>query len=178
MQSSYSTVELDYAAVLKSVCFSVNPLSIVEIGIGNGFSLDCFLDACPSEAVIKAYDIFDKFNGNHASFEKISNKFPTISLAEGDFFNLHLSLPDNSVDLLHIDIANNGNVYEFAFDNYIGKLTPKGIMILEGGSPERDGHDWMKRYEKPPINPLLKQNENNFKILTFGTIPSITLIKR
>jgi len=36
----------------------------------------------------------------------------------------------------------------------------------------------MKKYEKLPIAPVLERNKNKFKILTFGKVPSITLIKK
>jgi len=156
----------------------MSPLTITEIGIGTGFSLQCFIECAPAGAEIKAYDLFDGFNGNHPSFSETIKKFPGSLISDGDFFELHQSIKDNSLDLLHVDIANNGEVYQFALDNYLEKLTDSGIIILEGGSEDRDQIGWMKKYKKPPIAPVLERNKNKFKILTFGEVPSITLIKK
>ena len=48
---------------------------------------------------------------------------------------------DNSIDILHIDIANNGDVFEFAINNYfktkkqnvpeINELTERELQVLE-----------------------------------------------
>jgi hypothetical protein len=178
MESSYTTKELDYSSVLKTICFGLNPLTVTEIGIGTGFSLRCFVEWAPKKAEIKAYDLFDGFNGNHPPFEETVKKFPRVPIAEGNFYELHDSIKDNSLDILHIDVANNGETYQFALDNYWEKLTDKGIMILEGGSKDRDQIEWMKKYEKLPIAPVLERNKNKFKILTFGKVPSITLINK
>jgi len=178
MTCFYSIKDLDYSAVLKSVYFCTRPKNVVEIGIGLGFSLNCFVELSSPQVKIRAYDIFEDFDGNHASFEKTSKKFPSVSVQYGDFFKLHKLIDDRSLDILHIDVANNGEIYQFVFDNYLTKLTTTGIVILEGGSKTRDNMEWMKKYNKPPIAPILERNKIKFKILTLGEDPSITLIKQ
>lgn len=48
----------------------------------------------------------------------------------GDFYEVHKDISD--VDIIHIDIANNGDVFEYAIKNYLPKLSENGIMIMEG----------------------------------------------
>jgi len=37
---------------------------------------------------------------------------------------------------------------------------------------------WMKKYNKPQIQPVLYKYKNDYNILTIGTVPSITLIQK
>ena len=55
------------------------------------------------------------------------------------------------------------------------KLNKNGLMILEGGSEERDEVEWMKKYNKRNIKPYLESLNLEWK--TIGNFPSITLIK-
>ena len=177
-KSFYSVKELNYSAVLKTICFGVRPKTVTEIGIGTGFSLQCFIDSCPKETLIKAYDLFEDFEGNHPLFEETQEKFPNVSIENGNFFELYNSIPDNSLDILHVDVANDGEVYQAVLDHYIKKMSNKGVIIMEGGSETRDQIGWMKKYKKTPIAPVLEKNRNVYGIETFGEDPSITLIKR
>ena len=177
-KSFYSVEELDYSAVLKTICFGVGPKTITEIGIGTGYSLQCFIDSSPRETVIKAYDLFENFEGNHPLLNETKEKFPNISVENGDFFELYNLIEDNSLDILHVDVANDGKVYQFVLDHYIKKMTNRGVVVLEGGSETRDQIGWMKKYKKTPIAPVLERNRNVYGIETFGEDPSITLIKR
>ena len=83
---------------------------------------------------------------------------------------------DSSIDILHIDIANTGDTYDFAINNYLPKV--KGIMVLEGGSEERDKVDWMIKYDRPKIQPVLKKYSNSVIITVLEDYPSLTFIKK
>lgn len=181
MNSSYKNNDLNYGDLLNSITYNLNPKTIIEFGILDGFSLNCFNEYSNDSCNIYAYDIFDTFNGNHADKEALLEKFKKdqkINIDFGDFYKKLTDLKDNSIDILHIDIANNGDVYEFVFNNYINKLSDYGIIILEGGSYERDNIEWMNKYNKPKMQPILEKFSNKFNILTIGKIPSITLVKK
>ena len=62
LRSSYLN-KLDYSDIFKTVLFSKQCKTIVEIGILDGYSLETIIHSCPTSQ-IKAYDIFDEFNGN------------------------------------------------------------------------------------------------------------------
>jgi hypothetical protein len=173
MNSSYKN-EITYGELINGITYTLNPKLIVEFGILDGYSLKHFINGLSNETIIKAYDIFEDFNGNHANKDKLIEIFKeheNVSIEYGDFYKLHDTLKE--IDILHIDIANNGDVYEFAINNYLPKLSKNGVIILEGGSEERDNVEWMIKYNKPKIQPIVKKY--NMKVI--GTFPSITLFK-
>ena len=59
----------------------------------------------------------------------------------------------------------------------MNKLKKNGILLLEGGSKERDNIEWMIKYKKPKINNIINKYKNKYEIITIGTVPSITIIK-
>ena len=139
-----------------------------------GFSLECFAESSNSDTIIQAYDIFEEFNGNHANRENLVSRFKkynNVTINYGDFYNVHNDI--SNVDIIHIDIANNGDAFEFAIKNYLPKLSKNGIMIMEGGSEQRDNVEWMIKYNKPKIQPVVKK----YGLKVVGTYPSITIIK-
>ena len=174
MNSSYKN-DITYGDLLEGITYGLNPKLIVEIGILDGYSLKHFIQGSLKDTIIQAYDIFDDFNGNHADKDKLSEEFKchkNVSIGYGDFYKLHETLRD--IDILHIDIANNGDIYEFAINNYLPKLSKNGLLVLEGGSVERDNVEWMIKYDKPKIQPIIQKY--NMKVI--GTFPSITLVTR
>ena len=94
------------------------------------------------------------------------------------FMMYYKNIHDKSIDILHIDIANNGDIYECMFQNYIHKIKDNGIILMEGGSEERDNVEWMIKYDKSKINPVLDKYRDNYDIKIIGEIPSITIIKK
>jgi hypothetical protein len=60
--------------------------------------------------------------------------------------------------------------------NYIKKIKKDGVIILEGGSKERDEVEWMNKYNKPKITPILKKYKDDLKIKIIGSLPSLTII--
>ena len=179
MKSSYNNT-LNYGDLLSFVCWNRTPTKIVEIGILQGYSLNIFCKNSEEECKIDAYDIFDEFNGNAANRQDIEKLFRSekkLNIDYGDFYKLKDKYEDNSIDILHIDIANNGDVYEYVFNNYISKMKKDGIIILEGGSEERDNIEWMKKYNKSAMKNILDKYKDKYEILTVGCVPSITFIK-
>jgi len=180
IRSSYKNNEINYGELIETISYSVNPKNILEIGILDGYSLNNFLKGSNKDTLIKAYDIFDDFNGNHSNenqMKELFKEYKNVEIGYGDFFKLHDKIVDNSIDIIHIDIANNGDTYEYALKHYIPKLTSDGMIIIEGGSKERDDVEWMIKYNKPKINPILQKYSEIYNIKTIGSLPSITLVK-
>lgn len=178
MNSSYKNT-INYGELIEGLTYAVQPKTIVEIGILDGYSLEYLIKGCSNmnNVIINAYDIFEEFNGNHANNDALQLKFSkynNVSIKYGDFYEIHKLLSDNSVDIIHIDIANNGNVYEFAMQNYFPKLSKKGMMIFEGGSEKRDNVEWMLKYDKSKIQPVVEKY--NMKVI--GDFPSLSIIKK
>ncbi len=156
----------------------MNPSRIVEFGILEGYSLDCFVNYS-QECLIDANDLFDDFPYNAADYNFITEKYKNysnVNVYKKDFYKTVDVYDDNSIDILHVDIANNGDTFEFAIRNYLPKV--RGIIIMEGGSEERDNIEWMVKYNKPKIQPVLKKYENDVRIMVLEDFPSITLIKK
>ena len=178
MNSSYLS-KIDFGDIIKIITQLNNPQSIVEFGILDGFSLQCFANESSSTCNIEAYDIFEEFIGNGAKYDatiKKFNAYSKVSIHRGDFFKCITNFKNNSIDILHIDIANNGEVYDFAFTNYIHKIKKGGLMILEGGSKERDNIDWMLKYNKPKIQPIIQKYKDIYKIFVVDKFPSMTIV--
>ena len=175
MKSSYNS-NLTYKDLLESIIFLKNPKKVIEFGILDGFSLQVF--SSKKDCQIEAYDIFEDFNGNGSSRDVVEKfkDYKNVSITYGDFYKKFLEIEDNSVDIIHIDIANNGVVYQFAIENYIKKLKNDGVLILEGGSEERDKVEWMEKYNKKKIKPYLESLNSKWK--TIGNFPSITLVTK
>ncbi len=176
IKSSYK--KNNYDKVFQSICFSLNPKRIVEFGILEGYSLDCFIEYA-KDASIEANDLFDEFPYNAADYRYVINKYknnPNLSINKKNFYDSVDDYENDSIDILHIDIANNGDVFEFAIKNYLPKV--RGVMILEGGSVYRDSVDWMIKYQKPMIRPILQKYSDSVRISVLEDYPSVTLISK
>ena len=182
MNSSYKNNDIDYGDLIEAIAYSIKPKTIIEIGILDGYSLTRFIDATNKDITkIVAYDIFDKFNGNHAKEDELKDRFKNnqnVQIKYGDFYELHKNIENNSIDIIHIDVANNGEIYEYAIQNYVSKLSSSGIMILEGGSKDRDEVVWMNKYNKPKIQPIIDKYSKTYTIKNIGNHPSLTLISK
>jgi len=176
IKSSYK--ENNYDKIFQSICFSMNPKKIVEFGILEGYSLDSFIKY-GKNTFIESNDLFDDFPYNAANYNFIINKYQknsNVKICKKNFYHAVNDYENDSIDILHIDIANNGETFEFAIQNYLPKV--RGIMILEGGSEQRDGVEWMIKYNKPKIRPVLQKYCNSIKIEVLEDFPSITLIRK
>ena len=181
MRTSYRNINLTYGDLLDSITIVKNPKKIVEIGILDGYSLECFTKNSSKDTQIYAYDLFEDFNGNHSNQNEVISKFSDFSnvkIEYGNFYELN-NIIETNIDIIHIDIANNGDVFEYAIKNYLPKLCENGILLLEGGSIERDKVEWMSKYNKTPIEPVIQKHiKNNLNIQVIGSFPSITIIRK
>lgn len=176
-ESSYIENRLDH--VFRTTCFFVKPKKIVEFGILNGYSLKLFIESSDEDCEIEAYDLFDEFPYNAAKWDVINKKYgEECSIKKGDFYKSVELIPNNSVDIMHIDIANDANVFKFGIDNYLPKIKEGGVIIFEGGSKERDEVYWMDEFDKPKINPYLESVKNDYNITIIEDFPSITIVKK
>ena len=174
MRSGYKT-HLTYADIFKTVLFFASGLNVVEFGILDGFSLRCLVKYA-NDAKITAYDIFEEFNGNHAVEERVRRDFADtgVDIRRGDMYDVLPKMEDDSIDVLPVDIANDGDAYEFVL-KHAKKVKAGGIILMEGGSDERDNVDWMVKYDKRKIKPVL--DACRLRHATVGSVPSMTIIR-
>ncbi len=176
MKSSYTTN--NYGKTIGSLVSLYQPKKIVEFGILEGYSLQAITENAPPEAEIVAYDIFEDFPYHHAEQASLIDRFGSV-IKYGDFYKKHTDYIDGSIDFLHIDIANDGDVFKFFFEEWLPKLNVRsGIALLEGGSQERDNYDWMRKYNKKRISPALRFYSGICNILVLEPFPSLTLVTR
>ena len=137
----------NYKRIFKYLAKISNTTDYLEIGILDGYTLEIFNNIKKIETIV-AIDLFEKYSFKHAKINEIKDKFKNkkkTKIIQGDFFNYYKKL-NNQFDIIHIDISNDGIVYEFAFKKYFKFCTQ--IMLLEGGSEERDNIDWMVKFKK------------------------------
>lgn len=177
-KSSY--IKGKYSKVFNTVCILKNPKKIAEFGILDGYSLDCFIESTDENCAISAYDIFEEFPYNSAKFDRIKEKYNNtkVTINKANLFDAHKILEDKSLDIIHIDIANDGEVYSYCFEKLMDKIKDDGVMMLEGGSEERDNIKWMVDYKKPKIRNVLEKYKSIFSIKVFNEFPSLTLISK
>jgi len=138
--------------------------------------LQSFIEYSDIETEITAIDLFEDYEHNGSNHKYILNKFKhneNVEILKGDFFNFYKTM--KFYDLIHIDISNDKDIFEFAFENYLPKT--RKVLLLEGGSIERDNVEWMKKYDKNSINPFLVKNKNKYDINIIQEFPSLTVVK-
>ncbi len=161
---------------IYNTIISLRPQKVVEFGILHGYSTLCIAQALRDlnlGGTLISYDLFDEFEYRHGSKKEAEelitkhNLQDTVTIKYGDFYKWSEN-PDK-FDLLHLDIANNGDVIKFASEQFENKH-----ILFEGGSEERDKESWMKKYKKTSMYPL--KDEVNYEIIN-KKWPSISLIK-
>jgi len=174
-RSSYLHRDLNYLDLLRGIVYSINPKKVVEFGILDGCSTRVLADHCDT---LDAYDIFDSFVGNHAHENIIRKQFEHdkhVSIYRKSIYEVKLG--HDSVDLIHVDVANDGNIYDYVLKTFWSALRKGGIIVLEGGSIQRDTVPWMDKYQKKCISEYLK-NSCIHTYSVIGTHPSLTLFKK
>jgi predicted O-methyltransferase YrrM len=178
IKSSY--IENRFDQVLKTLCSLINPKSIVEFGILDGYSLKTFKESTNNDCIIQAFDLFDEFPYNAAVESIIRNKYEdgrTI-VAKKDYYEGYKLFNDNTIDIIHIDIANDADVFKFGIEHYLSKVKDGGVLVFEGGSKDRDEVYWMNEFNKPKINPYLESIKDKYDITIIEDYPSVTIIKK
>lgn len=192
IRSSY--IKNNYGNVFEIIVYLFEPITIVECGVLDGYSTMHIAYSLKYNREKKgiysqffAYDLWDKYDFKHGNisevFDMLSKKGldKYVELCYGDAFEVYENYHDFSIDLLHMDISNDGNTLMKTIDIWGKKISKNGIILFEGGSKERDNIDWMKKYDKVPINETLKVmqlHKKGWKYFTLESFPSmIVLIK-
>lgn len=173
-KSSYE--KNNYGYLFSSLVRIYKPKKIVELGTKEGYSAFYMAIGLRDNhfGTLDCYDLWEKYKFNSCSVEIATENLKGFQ----DIINLYqedargIDKRYDSVDMLHIDLSNDGNLLEKILPPWLDKAK---LIILEGGSEERDNVEWMKKYDKKSINEWLK--EQDFDYFTFEPFPSITLIR-
>lgn len=176
VESSYS--EHNIGKTLYNLVLELKPKKIIEFGTLNGYSaisMAMALQELNNGGKITCYDLWDAYPYKHSTIDKTRESIEKYSLL--DFIELkQMNMSDwvvEDFDLLHLDISNDGNIISDVFNKVKNKLESGSTMIFEGGSVERDNIEWMKKYNKVPINSI--KNTINYEVLN-QNFPSVSKI--
>jgi hypothetical protein len=193
MRSSYKTH--NFGLLFTQTVLLRMPRKIVDVGILDGYSTVHLATGAKHlksslgiDSRVYAYDLFDDYKYKHADFQCVLNTLEKYDLLEyvtvipKDAFEAYKDFEDEEVDLLHLDVSNDGEKINKLLSLWNDKINPiYGIILMEGGSEERDNIEWMLRYNKPSIRAELQTNEiikNQYNVFIYNQFPSITMLMK
>ena len=139
IQSSYQLNEL--GRTLYNEIRRLKPHKVIDFGVLEGYSTICIAQALRDNGFgkVKVYDLFEKYEHNHSSLEKLVHNLEKydlldyVDIDEVNFFDW-IKNPEE-FDVIHIDISNTGDIIDMAWNN----LRDKGTVLFEGGSEQLAG---------------------------------------
>lgn len=150
---------------LYSYVIENKPALILELGVLNGYSTACFLQAIrdlETPTYILSVDLFSLYKYRNCSLSTYSHNVSIYyspnsfhSIIQADVFSLNFQellsifgdIPRSQV-LTFIDISNDAQSLARLFNDL---NTP---VLFEGGTSQRDSVQWMIDYNKIPISSL------------------------
>lgn len=184
----YSSYEKNnYGELFYSLMRVYQPEKVVELGTLTGYSAYHLARGLKAneKGTLDCYDLWEEYDNQNTFYS-----FPQSTAEENlkEFKDIiHLNLRDvidvgdqyESIDILHVDVENNGEILERIIPHWIDKT--RQIIIIEGGSVERDQEEWMLNLKKPPIVKWLEEFSSKRKDIEYFTIdphPSVTIIRK
>lgn len=171
-----------YGDLFYSLVKILKPKKIVELGTKAGYSTYFMAKALKengagsSSGTIDAYDLWEKYQftscPKSAAEENLKGVLDVVNLLQEDVMRVEKKY--ESVDILHVDLGNCGELLDSAVIPWLSKV--KQMIIIEGGSEERDKVDWIKKYNKTPIGAWFAKHKDKFEHFTINPFPSVTLI--
>jgi predicted O-methyltransferase YrrM len=179
IESSYKRNNL--GRTLYDLVLEKKPKVIVEFGCLYGYSTVAMAMALRDlgQGKIISYDIWEKYAYKHTTISTAAaniNKYGLsdfVEFRDYDFWNW-LESDKEQFDMLHLDISNDGDTIQQAYNSLQPQIENGALLVFEGGSVERDEEEWMIKYNKTPFNSV-KQN-TQYTVLT-GSWPSISTIQ-
>ena len=173
----------NYGDFFYSLMRAYQPKKVVELGTKAGFSAYHIARGLKDngKGTLDCYDIWEKYKFNsvpQAVAEKNLKKFKDIiSFKLADAVGIDKSY--KTIDILHVDLSNEGGILEKIIPKWINKTCQ--LIIIEGGSSERDKIGWMIKYKKIPIAKWLEDfshRRSDIEYLTIEPFPSVTIIQK
>lgn len=182
MQTWLSSYEKNnYGDFFYSLMRVYQPEKVVELGTKAGFSAYHIARGLKAngKGSLDCYDLWENYEFNsvpQSTAQENLKEFKDI---------VHLKLCNvigidkdyKTVDILHVDVSNEGEILEKIVPYWIDKT--RQFIIIEGGSPQRDKVKWMIKYKKIPIIRWLKdfaRRRGDIEYTTIEPFPSVTII--
>lgn len=180
----YSSYEKNnYGDLFYALMRVYQPRKVVELGTKAGYSAYYMARGLKAngKGKLDCYDLWEKYpfrSVPKSVAEKNLKKFKNIiSLKQQDAIGVEKKY--KTIDILHVDISNDGEKLEKIISPWIDKV--RQLMIIEGGSREHDELDWMVKYEKIPIRKWLEdfsRRRGDIEYFTVEPFLSVTLIHK
>lgn len=178
MRSSYK--ENNYGKLFESLSAVHQPKVIVECGVLDGYSIASLARGCP-DAQIWGFDLFDDYEYTHGDYRTVLHAMEKefgsqVSLIQKGALEAAGQFENEAVDMLHLDISNDGEKLQKLFGVWDAKIRKGGLLIFEGGSTERDGNAWMLKYGRLPIRYAKSMLSGmGYEYVTLLPHPSVTI---
>jgi predicted O-methyltransferase YrrM len=187
IRSSY--IPNHFGRLIQSLVEVLQPNLALEIGILDGYSTLHIARGLRNNGKGKlyAFDLFERYPYKSQKKFEVENLISRqglsqyIEVIQEDADNISQEFQPNSIDLMHVDISNDGETIKKSLNQWDSKLKPGGLIIFEGGSPLRDEIEWMKKYNRESISKELKINtilKDNYTFSTLHPFPSLTLCSK
>ncbi len=188
VKSSY--INNEYGKLFKSLISILRPKICYEFGILDGFStiiIGHTLKKLKNNGHLYAYDLFDEYSYSSRNEGEIISRIDRfglekyITVSKGDLMTIEKEIEDETIDFMHVDISNNGDVLNKFFMKWNSKIKSGGCVLFEGGSPLRDQISWMKEYRKRKILPEILSNSilnNNYTFIILNPYPSLMICSK
>jgi hypothetical protein len=153
IESSYH--QYDIGRTIYDQVIKYKPNTIVEFGCLYGYSTVAMGLALKElgRGKIICYDLWDAYPYKHSNLETTKQNIikygveDFVEFRQADYYEW-LKNPE-PFDLMHLDISNDGDTIVKTYEALKGS-----IILFEGGSLGRDSVEWMKKYNKVPINSI------------------------
>lgn len=174
----------DYSLLFYGLVRGQRPSICVELGTYAGYSAFQIGTALKHNGfgVLHCYDLWESYPFNKVPMRVAEDNLKDlpVDLHKEDAFNAHSHYQPMSVDLLNVDVSNDGDTYLKILLDWYPLLSPLAYVLLEGGSPERDQVEWMIKYNKKPILSALRnyQITSRYEINVLPYFPGLTILKK
>jgi len=174
----------DYSLLFYGLVRGQRPSICVELGTYAGYSAYQIGTALKHNGfgVLYCYDLWEYYPFNKVP-KKVAEdnlKGLPVNLCQEDAFGAYKHFGYMSVDLLNVDVSNDGDTYMKVLLEWYPYLSPLAYVLLEGGIKERDEVGWMKKYNKKPIVSALNnyQITKRYEINVLPYFPGLSILKK
>jgi hypothetical protein len=180
----YSSYEKNnYGDIFYALMRIYKPNKVVELGTKAGYSAYHMVRGLKAngKGTLDCYDLWEEYQFNsvpRSTAEKNLKEFKNlISFHSADAINAEKKYAE--VDILHVDLSNTGELLRAVIPQWIDKV--RQIIIIEGGSKERDEVEWMEKFKKKSIEKWLidfARKRGDIEYATIEPFPSITILRK
>jgi len=164
----------------------MKPDLVVNLGIYYGHVTYCMAKALDviGKGELEGWDLWDEYPYTHCEMADAAANLDglPIMLRQQDAFEAHKHYIENSVDLLFVDLSNNGDTFKRILTDWYPIMKADGKIMMEGGSKERDQVKWMLQYGFTPIHPVIHENNEwlmeKYLVTTINEWPSLTVFQK